>query len=377
VDGVLLAVFFKEGDDVPVLTNVCVIGEEGESWDAFLPDLAQPAQPEALDLPKHVMDQAGQEGHTPPAPDADTLMPASGHTSPRARQLAKSRKLDLSNLEGTGPGGRILERDVRELIATGDKPPVLTTIDQPVVPAIDKGEYWDEKLTLIRRVIAQTMLESMKSTAQLTYHSSFDATALLALRKDFKEAKEQGMPGLSAPEMVPTVTDLILYVVSRIILEHPASNAHFLDDHIRYFKHAHLGCAVDTPRGLMVPVIKYADQLSLGDISAQVRELAAAAQTGTINPDTLKDGTFTVSNLGNLGVEHFTPILNPPQTSLLGVGSIVTRVREVDGNLQAYPAMGLSLTHDHRAYDGAPAARLLRDICLALEKINFFLIEKI
>ena len=136
----------------------------------------------------------------------------------------------------------------------------------------------------------------------------------------------------------------------------------------------HLGVAVDTPRGLMVPTLFHADQKSLSQISAEAKALAAACQDGSINPDLLQGASFTISNLGALGVEHFTPVVNPPQAGILGVNCITERVRTVEGQLTAYPAMGLSLTYDHRALDGAPASRFLQELCTALENFNALLI---
>jgi pyruvate dehydrogenase E2 component (dihydrolipoamide acetyltransferase) len=160
-----------------------------------------------------------------------------------------------------------------------------------------------------------------------------------------------------------------------VLLCHPASNAHYDDEKMTYFRHVHLGVAVDTPRGLMVPTVFYADQLSLSQLSAQVKALAEECRTGTINPDKLKGGTFTVSNLGSFGIESFTPIINPPQTCILGVNTVTTRVREKDGRLQSYPAMTLSLTYDHRAIDGAPASRLLQDLVRTLENFPVLLMQ--
>jgi len=140
------------------------------------------------------------------------------------------------------------------------------------------------------------------------------------------------------------------------------------------FKHVHLGVAVDTPRGLMVPTIFNADQKSLLEISKEVKELAAQCREGNINPDKLSGGTFTVSNLGNMGVESFTPVINPPQTGILGVCGTIERVRKSkDGNIEIYPAMGLSLTYDHRAVDGTPAARFQKELGKNLENFTTLL----
>ena len=144
---------------------------------------------------------------------------------------------------------------------------------------------------------------------------------------------------------------------------------------MRYFKNAHLGIAVDTPRGLMVPTLMNANLKSLNTISAEAKKLAAEAQSGTINPDLLKGGTFTITNLGSLGIESFTPVINPPQTAILGVNTLETKVKNVGGEMKLYQAMTLSLTFDHRALDGAPAARFLKELCGNLENFTMLLVK--
>jgi len=170
-----------------------------------------------------------------------------------------------------------------------------------------------------------------------------------------------------------TVNDIILYAVSRVLPRHRDLNAHLVGDEMHYFRGVHLGVAVDTPRGLLVPTLFDADKMSLAEISAAVKKLIETAKGGAISPDLLRGATFTVTNLGSLGVEVFTPVINPPQTGILGVCAIVERVRTRDGALQAYPAMGLSLTYDHRALDGAPASRFLRDLTNNLERFTLLL----
>jgi pyruvate dehydrogenase E2 component (dihydrolipoamide acetyltransferase) len=222
------------------------------------------------------------------------------------------------------------------------------------------------------------MHASLASMAQLTLNSSFDATDMLGLRSRLKNAAGQGLTeeqGFALAGTIPTINDIILYAVSRVLLRHPACNAHYDDDKMTFFRHVHLGVAIDTPRGLMVPTLFAADTLPLVQITRSVKELAAACQKGTINPDLLKGGTFTVTNLGTLDVESFTPVINPPQTCILGVNNIITRVREKDGVISTYPAMGLSLTFDHRAVDGAPAARFLKDLKQVLENFSLLLMQ--
>ena len=166
---------------------------------------------------------------------------------------------------------------------------------------------------------------------------------------------------------------MILFAVSRVILKYKNANAHYLGDTMRCFNTVNLGIAVDTERGLMVPTVFGAEKLSLNDLSREAKTVITAAQSGTINPDLLKGATFTVSNLGSMGIESFTPIVNPPQTCILGVDCVTKRIKEVNGEDVIYSSMGLSLTVDHRALDGADAARILKDIGFALENIDLLL----
>jgi pyruvate dehydrogenase E2 component (dihydrolipoamide acetyltransferase) len=373
--GEILEIFYSEGEEVPVLVNVCAIGEPGDDISSLRPDgSAAPAQaPEE----KTAEPAAAEAVSTKPA----AAEPAKAETtaagiSPRAKNLAESAGVDAQKAQGTGPYGRVIERDVRVLIAdTSAKAEVISAkAAEPVAaaPAIaaaaaQENEYTDVKFTGIRRVIASSMMASLQNSAQLTNHHSFDATQIMAYRKSLKEnAETLGLPNI-------TLNDIVLYAVSRTLLNHPDLNAHMLDGAIRRFKDVHLGIAVDTPRGLMVPTIMFANRKSLAEIAKEAKELAKMAQAGTISPDLLKNGTFTVSNLGSLGVEMFTPVINPPQTGILGVCGIVNRVREKSGAISVYPAMGLSLTYDHRAVDGAPASRFAQELAKNLENITLLL----
>jgi pyruvate dehydrogenase E2 component (dihydrolipoamide acetyltransferase) len=282
--------------------------------------------------------------------------------SPRAAKLAKAHGVDASLAVGTGPNGRIIERDVLKLIAN---PPAVVAAAVAVAPAAE--EYKDVKFSGIRRAISKSMTTSLHTMAQLTHNNSFDATEILAYRKALKAAGGE-YAGI-------TIGDIILYAVSRTLLNHPDLNANMLDDNnIRLFSHVNLGVAVDTPRGLMVPTIFHADEMSLLEISKAVKALAAECREGNISPDKLSGGSFTVSNLGNLGVESFTPVINPPQTGILGVCGTIERVRKgKDGGIEIYPAMGLSLTYDHRAVDGTPAAKFQQELCHNLEHFTTLL----
>ena len=372
VEGTLLAVFAEEGDDVECLLPVCVIGQEGEDISALIPKKEEAAAP-AAEAPK--VEEAPKAEAAAPAPAAATGSANEGgrlKISPRARHLAERTDADLSRAVPTGPNGRIIERDVNTLLDKGytnaDKPVEATPAAAPVAAAAAAAaeDYTDVKLTNIRKVIAKSMHASLSNMAQLTLNSSFDATQIMAYRAQLKANGEKlGMNNI-------TINDIVLYAVSRTILEHKDLNAHYLDDKdvIRYFNTVNIGIAVDTDRGLLVPTVFGAEKMSLNTLSGEAKNVIKAAQAGQISPDKLKGASFTVTNLGAMGIESFTPVINPPQTGILGVDAITYRVK-ADGT--TYPAMGLSLTFDHRALDGAPAAKFLKALCDNLANFNLLL----
>lgn len=397
VDGIMLEQFFKEDDDIPTMTNVCVIGQEGESTAEFAPKLdnqeapaeAAPAAPAAEEAPVAAAPAAAVPTAAAPAQAGEFIK-----ISPRARVLAEKTGIDPHFAAPTGPNGRIIERDVRTLIENGPtatyaaagefagaagtglggKFSVADIGAAPAAPAAtaaaDLPEYVDEKMPNIRKVIAKQMVASLSTAAQLTHTTSFDATEIMAFRKKVKENGEKlGLANI-------TLNDIILFAVSRVLAkpEHKALNAHLLNgDTMRYFNGVHLGVAVDTDRGLVVPTIKNAQNMSLNEISAKAKELAATCKNGGATPDMLSGASFTVSNVGSYGIESFTPVINTPQTGILGVDTVTTRIREVNGEIKTYPAMGLSLTYDHRALDGSPASRFLVDLRNVLENFSLLL----
>lgn len=396
VAGVLIDVFFEEGDEVTVLTNVCVIGKPGESTDEFNPNkdtgvagkeetkVAEPQKAEGAKVKStQIIQTANQSGAI--------------KISPRAKNLASKTGADERFANPTGPYGRIIERDIIELRENG---PIVTKaagdalVSMPVGKVVQgtglggrittddlkkagesvkseieqdyqvKSDFERVKLTNIRKVIAKAMHNSLANSAQLTLNASFDATGIMNYRKKLKSRKKT-----SDTENI-TLNDIIVFVVSRTLLNHKAINAHFMDEEIFLFKNAHIGVAVDTERGLMVPTLFDANLKSLKEISNETKALANDCKEGKISPDALRGATFTVTNLGTLGVESFTPVINPPQAGILGVDNIVTRVKEINEQYLYYPAMGLSLTFDHRAIDGAPAARFLQELKNNLENFS-------
>jgi pyruvate dehydrogenase E2 component (dihydrolipoamide acetyltransferase) len=231
----------------------------------------------------------------------------------------------------------------------------------------DEPEVEVVKVTGVRKVIAERMLASLQTTAQLTLHASADARGLQGLRARFKGSDPAF--GLQAV----TINDLILLAVARTLPQHRDLNAQFQGDTLSRFAHVQLGLAVDTPAGLMVPVIRNAGQLSLRQISQEAKRLVAACQARRVTPDELRGGTFTVTNLGGLGIESFTPVLNPPEVAILGVGNINLKPVQVGQEVAFVPNIGLSLTINHQVVDGAPAARFLQALARSLTDIDLLL----
>jgi pyruvate dehydrogenase E2 component (dihydrolipoamide acetyltransferase) len=362
VDGTLLATFYEEGDDVPVLNNVAVIGDNGEDSAQFTPDnSAVPAAAESASAPIVA---------ATPAPAAATPAPlATGgvlRVSPRARQRAAQSDVNVAQITGTGPQGRVIERDVLAAPAVAAGPVATAPIE--VAPLLDGDEVKDTALSNIRKIIAQRMVESLQQAAQFTLTASADATAIMACRRIVKERREQlGIADIN-------INDLVAYATVRTLIEHPYMNACFLGDKIREYESVHLAFAADSPRGLMVPVIRFANDMSLNELAAAGKDLATQVREGKVPPDLLSGGTFTLSNLGAFGVESFTPVLNLPQVAILGVNTITQRPVAQDGETVLRPHIGLSLTIDHRAVDGAPAARFLQDLCGTIANFDLTLL---
>ncbi len=369
--GTVLAVFCADGEDVPCLDPVCVIGNPGEDYSSLIPG-KEGAEPENIKVEVTVASEKQAEA----SPTGNIgVIEERLKISPRARHLAERTDADISKAVPTGPNGRIIERDINALLDKGLTLSVAEvaaektaeTVATPV--AVPEAEYEDVKIPNIRKVIAKSMHDSLSNMAQLTLNTTFDATQIQAYRAALKDnAENLGLANI-------TLNDMVCFGVAKTVLNFKDLNAHWLDETqmMRYFKHCNLGVAVDTPRGLLVVTVPKADTLSLNELSVISKQIIAEAQSGSISPDKLKGATFTVTNLGSLGVESFTPVINPPQTGILGVNTITRRVKVVDGKDVFYNAMGLSLTFDHRAIDGAPAAKFLKELVKNLENFNLLL----
>lgn len=339
-DGVVLKRYFGEGDIVTVLTPVCAIGQEGQS----APD-TPPTQPEAAAEPQSPAPAAEAK----PAALCDVKQPVK--ISPRARRAAALHKITaFGGIAGSGTEGRILEEDVLRYAAEGHK--VLKTMDDSTVVAF----------THIRKAIAKNMIVSLQNTAQLTLNASFNASALQKCRAVFKKSE-------GATKNI-TIGDLIVYGTAKTLEDFPGINAWVGTDSMTMFDIVNIGVAVDTERGLLVPTIMNASEKNLLAISEEMKELAALCYTGKLPPDRSRNATFTISNLGSFGIRSFTPVINPPQAAILGIGTIDYAMQKTPDGMLCYPRCNLSLTIDHRALDGAPAARFLKQLCGNLEHID-------
>jgi len=398
VAGTVLALLVEEGDDVPVKSPIVIIGEPGEVVDT-------PSAPAAEAAPA-----AAEPAAAPVAPSTPTVTAAApvamagedAPASPRAKAAANAAGISVQSAGvGTGPHGRIIERDVAAAISagpgltagargsdsyapgqtgtgiggrvtTGDlaapaAPAAATSAPAPITAAAT-GTVTETPLKGIRKLIADRMRESLAVSAQLSYDMSASAEAMLALRARLKATD----PSLGLN--LVTIGDLIGLVTAKVVRNHPNLNAHLVDGVLRSFSDVHLGMAVDTPRGLMVPTIRNAAAMGLREFSATTKDLAGQCQEGRISPDLLSGATFTVTNLGSFGITSFTPIVNLPQTGILGINAIVPAATiEKDGNLGVERRISFSLTADHQVVDGADAARFLRDLTTAIASVDLYL----
>ncbi len=411
-EGTVLACFFNDNDEIPGFTNVMVICEPGEAFDEFAPGGASatdaaPKESAEEGVPQGTSATLGTirggtgaerseaSGGVERSETVPGGAPSSAGVSPRARRLATEKGVDPSQLAGSGPGGRVIERDVvaaaasprsglaKAMMAQGglQAPASGTGLDGMVKGGDLKTwkpshtdisgegtEFQVEKMSNMRKLIAKSMYNSLQNSAQLTHMLGADARKIQALRKKAKKAFEEGKIDANV-----TINDFVCYAVIRALKKFPKVNSHCLGDAMRLFNVVNLGCAVDTERGLMVPCVKHAEDLNITGLSKALKQVAEDCRKGSINPDLLsaEAASFTVSNLGGFGVEWFTPVINLPQSAILGVGTIVPRPKDLGGGVYAFvPYLGLSLTYDHRALDGGEATRFLKQVATEIENID-------
>ncbi len=375
--GTVLGIFYPADADVEVLKVIAAIGEPGEDISALRPLDESSGSDE---VPFATAEATTMTTSPAPAPVSQTQATAAG-ASPRAKHLAAEKDIDISGIAGTGPHGRVIERDVMTAQPTAVSPAARAkaAAEGLVMPGVGSGvggRVLSSDLAVgipeasatamnfpgnsseipvrgIRKLVAERMHASLQGSAQLTHNTSADACAVLEHRRKCKASPEDA--GI-------TINDIVLYATVQTLADFPELNAHWLGDRIIRFENVHLGLAVDTERGLMVPVIRHANLMSIAQLSFEAKRLAAACSNGDIDPDALRGGTFTVTNLGALGIESFTPVLNAPEVGILGVCAIQPKPVMTGSEVGFVPHMGLSLTFDHCAVDGAPAARFLASL---------------
>jgi pyruvate dehydrogenase E2 component (dihydrolipoamide acetyltransferase) len=336
-DGVLLKILGQKGAIVLVGGVIAYVGQQGERI------------PESASAPQS---SSAQSVPTTPA-SAQAVIPGSStvekkRVSPRAKRLVEEKQIDLSRIVGTGPEGMILESDVIAYIETNLNKTTTGLKVKQVIP-----------FSAIRRAIAENMSASLQGTAQVTLTSEVDASSLQKV--------------LSQPpgENRLTYTDLLVLLVSKTLENHPLLNATVEDEQIKIIEEVNVGVGVAAESGLVVPVIRNSNKKSLDEISVSLKELGEKARQQKLTLQDVSGGTFTISNLGMFGVSAFTPIINPPQTAILGVGEIALKPQVIsEGAIEARPIMMLSLTFDHRAMDGHIAANFLRDLKKSIESAS-------
>ena len=322
--GVLGRVVAAPGTELPVGALLALIGGPADTF------------PPAEEL-------GGAPAVAPPSAASSAAAASEVPASPAARRLARDLGLEIALVPPSAPGKRITTDDVEAFAAA-----------RAAVPPAPGAAGRSIPFTGIRKVVAERLHDSLQSMAQVTISREADVTGLIRLR-------ERLAPGFEAAGGIHlTYTDLLIDIVARLLTEHPQLNAALEGDAIVVSEAVHMGVAVALEDGLIVPVIREAHCRPLGEIARDRAELATKAQDGTLGLDEVEGGTFTISNLGAFGADSFTPIVNPPQCAILGVGRIVDKPLVVDGEVQVRPTMWLSLTFDHRLVDGAPAARFLQ-----------------
>ena len=371
-DGVLRKRLIADGATSPVGALIGVIATADENIDALVSGAAAPA-PAAAPPPAAAAPAPAPAAPAPPAPapapaaPAPTAPPSAApaptasappesrtKSSPLARRIAAERGVDLAALGGSGPGGRIIKRDVETALTTGAG----RTADSRSALPDSREDFRDVPLTQIRKTIARRLSESIGPVPTFYLTAEFDLERAAEMRSAMAELGD---------EYKVSFNDIVMKAIATALAKHPECNAHWLGDHIRYFNRVHLGMAVAIEDGLITPVIFDADQKGLRQIATEARELAGRARERKLKPDEYTGSTFSVSNLGMFGIDHFTAIINPPEAGILAIGGIEQRPVVVDGNVVVRRRLRVTMSCDHRVIDGATGAKFLQTLRRLLE----------
>ncbi len=350
-DGVLLKILAPKGQAIPVEGLIAVIGEKGEDVDKILAGAQSAPESKA---PEEAP-AATESAPAAPVPAEEKAPAATGSedsarikASPLARKMAAERGIDLSQIQGSGEGGRIVKRDIESY----------TPATAPV-PAFAAAEgFEDRPLSQMRKTIARRLSESKFSAPHFYLTMEIDMSRAVEARKSMNEV---------SPVKI-SFNDIIIKATAAALRQHPDVNVSWLGDKLRYYQHIHIGVAVAIDEGLVVPVVRFADQKSLSQIAGEVRELGEKARDRKLQPEEFQGNTFTISNLGMFGIEEFTAIINPPDACILAVGAIKEKAVIRDGEVKAAHLMKVTLSCDHRAVDGAVGSRFLKSLKELLEE---------
>lgn len=384
--GILFQILVPAGVTVPVKTLVAIIAEAGEKLERLagasepVGDLPQKPEAAATPQPSFVratpaarrlarewgMDLAGIQGSGPEGRVTEqdvrrhkAQVEAGPAVSPQARDLAEKEGIDLAMVQGTGEGGRITKVDVLRAVEAKKKAPAGQEPQRPEKPSVLPGAV--RPLSGMRKIIADNMMASLHHSAQLTVFVEVDVTELLRLRDRLRAR----FSSVNDPKV--GINDLICYALCRALQRVPVMNSWLTEEGIRIHEGVNLGIAVALPEGLIVPNVKDAHRKSLFELSRDIREVVTKARENRLTVDEIQGGTFTVTNVSRQGVDGFTPILNPPETGILGVGRVVLKPAVYQEQIHIRSLMTLSLTFDHRVTDGVPAMTFLRTLADYLE----------
>jgi pyruvate dehydrogenase E2 component (dihydrolipoamide acetyltransferase) len=367
-NGVLRKILIKEGESAPLGQLIAVIGEPDEDISSFLSEAPAPAK------------ETSQQQPTPEATSKLTAVPeANGHerpttapsesgrmiVSPLAARMAAEAGLDLRSLQGSGPGGRIIKRDIEAALSQPKTAPATGTFPRAVEPlrfqpstVASASPYRDEPASEIRRTIARRLVTSLGPVPHFFLTSEIEMDRAAEMRR--------GINALD-PDLKISINDIVIKVVAAALVEHPAVNASFQDKFIRYYEHADIGVAVAIEDGLITPVIRGADQKSLSEIASEVRELADRARSRKLKPEEYTGATFSISNLGMFGIDEFTAVINPPEGGILAVGAMTAKPVVRDNEIVVRQMMRVTMSCDHRVIDGATGAKFLQTVKNILE----------
>jgi pyruvate dehydrogenase E2 component (dihydrolipoamide acetyltransferase) len=377
-NGVLRKILIQEGETVPLGKPIAIVGEANEDISALLKDIAAPApaqaaQPKATETapteptPKTepqptVEPSPAQPVPQAPPPDANGNRSAATSerliVSPLAARMAAEAGIDLRTLTGSGPGGRIIKRDIESAMsqpAAAAAAPARTAVRPTITEA---SAYHDEPMSEMRRVIARRLVTSLGPIPHFFLTTEIEMDRAAEMRKNINALD---------PELKISLNDIIIKVAAAALIQHPQVNASFQEKTVRYYQHADIGVAVAIDEGLITPVVRSADQKSLSQIAEEVRELAGRARTRKLKPEEYTGASFSISNLGMFGIDEFTAVINPPEGAILAVGSMTPKPVVRDEEIVIRQIMRVTMSCDHRVIDGATGAKFLQTFKRILE----------